>query len=121
LTPLAAAIVFYDYRHKGHSFAPVVMGLCRALVYCVAAAAASGVNAGVIIAGAVMLAYVTALTVVARTAGAHARWLVPLLIAGIALVDAAVVGVASGFGPLVVLAAAAFPLTLMLQRVIPGD
>ena len=40
---LAIAIVFYDYQHKGKAFGPVVMGACRALVYCVAAAGALGV------------------------------------------------------------------------------
>ena len=36
---LAAAIVLYDFRHKKKRFGPVVMGVCRGLVYCVAAAA----------------------------------------------------------------------------------
>ena len=33
---LSAAIVFYDWRHKGNPLSPVVMGLCRLLVYAVA-------------------------------------------------------------------------------------
>lgn len=30
---LAVAIAFYDWHHKGNLFGPVVMGLCRVLVY----------------------------------------------------------------------------------------
>ena len=29
---LAIAILFYDYRHKGQAYGPVIMGACRALV-----------------------------------------------------------------------------------------
>ena len=39
---LAAAIVAYDLHHKGNPFGPVVMGACRALVYCATAAALAG-------------------------------------------------------------------------------
>ena len=35
-----------------------------------------------------MTAYVAGLTVVAKRAGANARWLIPALIAGISMVDA---------------------------------
>ena len=41
---LAGAIVYYDYRHKQNPFGPGVMGVCRGLVYCVAAAASSAVT-----------------------------------------------------------------------------
>jgi 4-hydroxybenzoate polyprenyltransferase len=45
---LAVVIVFYDRFHKNQPLAPAVMGLCRALVYCNAAAAAVGsVSTGV--------------------------------------------------------------------------
>lgn len=33
---LAAVIVFYDWKHKGNPLSPVVMGMCRFLVYIVA-------------------------------------------------------------------------------------
>lgn len=39
---LAAAVVTYDLFHKGYPVSPLVMGLCRALVYVGAAAAAVG-------------------------------------------------------------------------------
>lgn len=115
---LAAAIVFYDYKHKGQAFGPVVMGLCRALVYCVAAAAAVGtVSSPVFIAAALMWAYIIALTWVAKTAGLG--YAVPWMLAGICLVDAVVLAV-SGEPTLAALAAAGFVLTLALQRVVPG-
>jgi 4-hydroxybenzoate polyprenyltransferase len=118
---LAAAILVYDSRHKGIRVAPLVMGLCRGLVYCLAAAAASGITGAALAGAAVMTVYVAGLTVVAKLAGANARWLVPALIAGISLVDAIFVFAVSGSGPLALLAAAGFPLTMSLQRVVPGD
>jgi 4-hydroxybenzoate polyprenyltransferase len=118
---LTAAIVFYDYRHKGVLLAPVVMGVCRGLVYCIAASAVAAVSVAVLLAAAVMTVYVVSLTVIARSAGAHARWLVPVLIAAISLVDAAVISLFAGAGVLALVAGAGFPLTLLLQRVVPGD
>ena len=115
---LAIAIVFYDYRHKGKAFGPLVMGACRALVYCVAAAGALGmVPAAVAIAAAVMWLYIIGLTWVAKTAGLGHH--VPLLLAGICFVDAAMIAVA-GAPQLAVVAATGFILTLAFQRVVPG-
>jgi 4-hydroxybenzoate polyprenyltransferase len=118
---LVGAIVFYDFRHKGVRYAPLVMGLCRGLVYCLAAAAAGGVTLAALIGAAIMTSYVSGLTVVARLAGARARWLVPILIAAISLVDAVVIAAVSSSYGLALLAATGFPLTLALQRVVPGD
>jgi 4-hydroxybenzoate polyprenyltransferase len=118
---LAATIVLYDIRHKGERFAPLIMGLCRGLVYFVAAAAVSTVTTVVIAAALVLISYVTALTVVAKLAGANARWLVPLLIAGISIVDAMVILSVTGSLMFSGLAALGFPLTLLFQRVVPGD
>ena len=64
---LAAVIVGYDAFHKGNPSAPVVMGACRALVYCGAAIAVSGgVPAIVLIAALALIAYVAGLTYAAR-------------------------------------------------------
>jgi hypothetical protein len=64
---LAAAIVGYDWFHKGNPLAPFVMGLCRALIYCGAAVAVSGsLSATVVIASLALLAYVAGLTYAAR-------------------------------------------------------
>ena len=118
---LAGAIVLYDYRHKGSSVAPMVMGLCRGLVYGVAAASVASITAATIIGGIVMASYVAGLTVIAKIAGANARWLVPVLSGAIALVDAAFVAVITSSVTLATAAALGFPLTLFLQRFVPGD
>lgn len=171
---LLLAIVLYDAFHKGNPVAPVVMGLCRALVYCGAAAAALGtVPAAVMLAGAALLAYVAGLTYAARQesfdqvgnlwplavlmvpmmlalpalangviaalvyvaligCAAYAIYLlaarpmpgavpraVGLLIAGISLVDAALLAGAGHVMPALA-AMLGFPATLLLQRYIPG-
>ena len=118
---LAAAILLYDYRHKGSRFAPLVMGACRGLVYCAAAAYVSTITAAVGVAAVIVAAYVAGLTVVAKLAGPSARWLVPTLIAAISLVDAAMIAIAAAPWSLALVAVAGFPLTLFLQRFVPGD
>ena len=40
---LAAAIVFYDWNHKGNALSPLFMGLCRVLAYVTAGYVAVGV------------------------------------------------------------------------------
>ena len=64
---LVAVIVWYDVVHKRNAFGPVVMGLCRGLVYGAAAAAVAGtVSATIIIMALSMVAYVAGLTYAAR-------------------------------------------------------
>ena len=64
---LCAAIVLYDLYHKGNPFSPLVMSLCRLLVYAGAAAAAVGsVPAAVWIAAIAMAAHVVGLTYAAK-------------------------------------------------------
>jgi hypothetical protein len=64
---LAAAIVLYDVWHKGNAIAPVIMGLCRALVYLATGAAIGGNTHSALIAGAIALAaHVIGLTYAAR-------------------------------------------------------
>ena len=64
---LALCIVGYDLRHKGVALAPAVMGACRALVYCGAAAAAvGGISGTVAFAALAAAAYVAGLTYAAR-------------------------------------------------------
>lgn len=121
LATLGAAIVYYDQRHKQNPLGPLVMGICRGLVYCVAAAVATGaVPIQVLVAAATLTAYVVGLTVVARRLGPAGGPAVPWLLAGISLVDALVV-LACGGGPWVAgVAALGFPLTLAFQRLVPG-
>ncbi len=64
---LAAAIVLYDVWHKGNIFGPVVMGLCRALVYLGAGTAISGGISTALVIGAFALAsHVVGLTYAAK-------------------------------------------------------
>jgi 4-hydroxybenzoate polyprenyltransferase len=70
---LAAAIVAYDVWHKRNPGAPVLMGVCRMLVYVATAATLTGTVPGSVVAGGgVLLCYLIGLTYTARfeTAGA---------------------------------------------------
>src|SRR5262252_1543446 len=171
---LALAIVLYDSFHKGNPAAPMIMGLCRALVYCGAAAAATtALPTAIVPAACALLAYVAGLTYAAQQesfdrvgnlwplllliapmvlalpalangvvgalvylaligCAAYAVYLlaarpmpgavpraVALLIAGISLVDAALLG-AAGHALPALAAMMGFPITLLLQRYIPG-
>jgi 4-hydroxybenzoate polyprenyltransferase len=63
----AACVLVYNRWHKGHALAPVVMGLCRAGLYVMAALAVSGeVPLHVIGAAAALLLYIVGLTHIAR-------------------------------------------------------
>lgn len=64
---LGLCIVFYDAYHKQNPLSPVVMGLCRMLVYVVAAAAiASEPPRAVFAMGLLLLAYLVGLTYTAK-------------------------------------------------------
>ncbi len=118
---LAAAIVIYDYSHKNNRVAPIIMGICRGLVYCLAAAASGGLTRSVVVGASVVAIYVAGLTIVAKLAGANARWLIPVLIAGISLVDAIFIATVNSSPVLALAASSGFVLTLFLQRFVPGD
>jgi 4-hydroxybenzoate polyprenyltransferase len=118
---LAAAVVYYDFHHKKNAWGPWVMGLCRGLVYCTAAAGAVGrVRIAVLAAAAALMLYVVMLTWIAKRIGQKASVVIPLLIAGISVLDALVVLAFGGGVPLALVTAAAAVLTLLLQRVVPG-
>jgi 4-hydroxybenzoate polyprenyltransferase len=64
---LGATILAYDWRHKQNPLSPVVMGLCRLLVYVVAACAVNAEPPGrVFLAGLLLLSYLAGLTYIAR-------------------------------------------------------
>src|SRR4051812_49893474 len=64
---LACAIVFYNWHHKNNPLSPLVMGLCRMLVYVTAAVAVSAVlPPQVTIAAVVLLCYLIGLTYAAK-------------------------------------------------------
>ena len=64
---LAAAILVYDAWHKGNPISPLIMGLCRALVYIgTVVAAGAALSAPIIGAALALLLYVAGLTLVAK-------------------------------------------------------
>jgi 4-hydroxybenzoate polyprenyltransferase len=64
---LAGAIVFYDAYHKGNPLSPLVMGLCRVLVYVTAAYSVSRVLPAPVLAAAVaLLCHLIGLTYIAK-------------------------------------------------------
>jgi 4-hydroxybenzoate polyprenyltransferase len=119
---LAAVILIYDVSHKTNPAAPLIMGLCRVAVYVIGALAVAPRLAPAVYAGAAILfAYLVALTLVARHETRNPRLpaLVGALIAGICLLDAAML-LLSGHPLIAALAAAGFPATRRLQRRVPG-
>jgi 4-hydroxybenzoate polyprenyltransferase len=64
---LTGGIISYDLHHKNNAAAPVVMGLCRSLVYCMAAAAVvEDLSVTVIVAALALLSYIAGVTYAAR-------------------------------------------------------
>lgn len=64
---LAAAILFYDWHHKGNALSPLFMGLCRVLAYLTAGyAAATAPSAMLFVAASVSLCYLIGLTYAAK-------------------------------------------------------
>jgi hypothetical protein len=172
---LAGAIVLYDTWHKRNPLSPLLMGLCRVLVYATAALSTAGQLGASVLGGALsLLFYLIGLTAIAKqenllsvrslsalgflavpfiyTIGAPFSGLVGLaaygalggcvlhsirllrgtrkdripravvtLIAGISLLDAVLIA-RSGAQPAgaTLLAMAAFPVTLWLQRLVRG-
>jgi hypothetical protein len=91
---LIGAIVAYDYNHRGYPFAPLVMGLCRALVYVASAAVLTNgsVPIFVIAVGAAIAAYGAGLTYAARQESLDEvgnLWPLALLMAPLALATGA--------------------------------
>lgn len=81
---LIACIVGYDAWHKGNPLSPVLMGVCRGLVYVVAALAVAGaVSGSVAVAAALLALYIVGLTQVAKAEGTGlaARWPVAAVLA----------------------------------------
>ncbi len=64
---LAAAIVYYDWRHKSDPLSPLWMGVCRMLIYITAGLAISEtLPATVYLAAGVLLCYLIGLTYIAK-------------------------------------------------------
>jgi 4-hydroxybenzoate polyprenyltransferase len=123
---LAAVIVLYDLWHKGNALSPLVMGLCRALVYIATGAAATGSTPHATIVGAVALAsHVAGITYAAKQESLDRvgnLWplvllAVPLLVALPALFSGWIVIAAF----LLLLAADALAIRLLAKRPVPGS
>jgi 4-hydroxybenzoate polyprenyltransferase len=86
---LAAAVILYDWHHKGVWWSPLVMGACRALVYlCAALSVAESRVDSVALPAAALLLYVAGLTYAARLEtqqSTGAVFAMPLLLAPAAL------------------------------------
>jgi 4-hydroxybenzoate polyprenyltransferase len=64
---LGSAIILYDWYHKGNPLSPVVMGLCRMLVYVTAAyAVIASPPARLLVAATLLLSYLVGLTYIAK-------------------------------------------------------
>jgi hypothetical protein len=122
---LAAAIVFYDLHHKRNLLSPVVMGLCRMLVYVTAAyAVAPDPPRQVFVLSLLLLSYLIGLTYVAKQEhlGRVAN-LWPLVFLALPLVwgaQASLAGLAVTVFWLLLLAWVLFALS-HLKRRRPGD
>lgn len=120
---LAAAITYYNVRHKADPFGPAAMGLCRGLIYLISASALGQARALPVWLGAlVLIIYVFSLTWIGKTLGPRAGAVMPWLIAGISLVDALLILTMAPMPALwwALAAIAGFFLTLAGQRVVPG-
>jgi 4-hydroxybenzoate polyprenyltransferase len=121
---LAALILLYDVSHKGNPLAPVIMALCRVAVYVLAARALTAAPLpGVFYLGAgALLLYLVFLSTLARKETLHPRLpkMIGTLVAGISVLDAAVL-LLTGHGLGCLVAMAAFLLTLLAQRRVPGS
>jgi 4-hydroxybenzoate polyprenyltransferase len=117
---LALAIVAYDVHHKQNPLSPVLMALCRVLVYATAALSAAAATPALALGASVLFTYLLALTWLAKNER-RLPFRVPVgtLVAGISLVDAAL-AVAHDRPEIAALCMACFPLTLAFQRRVAG-
>jgi len=118
---LGLAIVFYDSHHKGNPLSPLLMGLCRMLVYFTAGAAvAPSMPVGLVVAALVALSYLIGLTYVAKhESGRSMTVLWPLAFLAIPFVYAAPIAVNTVIGAalaLLFLLWTVYALTLVLGR-----
>jgi 4-hydroxybenzoate polyprenyltransferase len=123
---LAGVIVLYDVWHKGNALSPLVMGMCRALVYIGTGVALAGsISHAMILAAVALASHVAGITYVAKQESLDrvgnlwplALLAVPLLAALPALFSGWIVLVAF----LLLLAADASAIRLLAKRPVPGS
>jgi 4-hydroxybenzoate polyprenyltransferase len=124
-TLLLAAIVAYNRHHKQNPYSVLLMASCRFLVFAVAALAVSGrLPSAVVLAGSLQFGYIVLLSLTARYENARSHAfpfpVIPVMLAGISLLDGLVLGVLvdpvwlwAGMG--------GFVMTLAGQRYVRGD
>jgi len=122
---LAGAVVFYNWRHKGNPLSPVVMGLCRLLVYLVAGyAVVASPPVQLWWASVLLLCYLIGLTYVAKQETLDVvRNLWPLGFLALPLAYAAIAAVNGGVSAALFVALAAWVAYALhfLWRRRPGD
>lgn len=122
---LLAVIIAYDHHHKENPFSVLLMAGCRFLVFAVAGFALAGrITGPLLVAGGMQFLYIVALSLFARYDNNRQTPLpfpaMPLLLAGISLVDGIVLLLL--VQPAWLLAGVAgFFLTLAGQRFVRGD
>lgn len=121
---LGGLIVLYDLSHKQNPVAPLVMAGCRVAVYALAALAVGPCPPAtrVYVGAAALCLYLVFLSTLARKETLHPRLpkMIGSLVAGIALLDAAILALCRE-EIAALLAVAAFFLTRRLQKHVPGS
>ena len=122
---LALFIVGYDAHHKGVGWAPLVMGGCRALVYCGAGAATAGtISPNVLFPALACAAYVAGITYAASresTDSIGSLWPLVLLAAPLLPASAALIqGALASIFYLALVVWLAFAVYLLVKRPQPG-
>lgn len=119
---LTCAIVVYDAWHKSNPFSPVVMGLCRLLVYITAALTLTNMPASAVyLAAAVALSYLIGLTYAAKQEDLKkvgSLW--PLLFLAAPFVYGAPIAMKGGVGLIAYLALAVVVAYAVWLMVKPG-
>jgi hypothetical protein len=119
---LAGAILLYDVWHKGNPLGPLLMGICRALVYVTSAlAVARGLSPPVVAGALALLSYLISLTYVAKQESlGRIRNLWPLAFLGAPFVYAASAVSANVAGAVlyaILLAWVLYALRLVVRRI----
>jgi hypothetical protein len=122
---LAGVIVLYDVWHKGNRLSPVVMGLCRALVYIgTGVAMAGGISNATLIGAAALACHVAGITYAAKQESLdRVGNLWPLLLLAVPLIAALPVlfeGWTTVAAFVLLLAADATAIRLLVKRPSPG-
>lgn len=123
---LAVLIVLYDLYHKGNPFSVLLMAGCRLMVYVVAAVGVAGnLNGAVLIVGLLQFGYIILLSVMARIENGRPHGfsypVIPLMLAGICLVDGICLAVTLRSGFWLVAGVAGMLLTFAGQKYVRGD